>query len=603
MNIPVAGGIAVASRGGQGGPESAAVGYVAGALSAGAAAVWAAYRDDLASALPGLLGRADMIAAGVTLYDVLVELSDDPPAVTLSRDASGDLLVHVVTGRNSITATATQPTALGKWADPRISFQFGLDVSYRIDLPPVTSKLTATGFTDILITDPQFDSHNFPADVLMVVNAIWAWASGTDHVALLEEQIAQLDLAAYVNEPLAPVNKIVESLAAKGYYYLEALIDRADEVVQLPDLSFPEAPPGMQELVLLVTAPDVSGAVEGDIRWSTSIGRPVPPGWNRVVTGVGALRGTPVSAASAVGVANEVPDLVAASGVSTVPGEVRNGVETLTLTARKGDVTALGRLGGRHDVLSRVTDAFRRGPLYFKVSAQLTMPDGSTREAGRLASQWFDEEDGSDDSEGWRTLHYRLEEVPTDMAVQVRCELSDEYEWQPAGAVTCSPDGWRGSVTCRPFSDLTEAVSDVSQRVRAQTSDGLSLTRSVGDLAERGIIIVGGREGDGEEPVGQPLGEERLRTSVVGALAAQPGERVSLNPQPIPPGRTFELKNASLPLSGEPGDAGAATASADRFGRITLQQPVESRLLDPVEDDPTGYGTVTGIDFHVEPQS
>ncbi len=231
------------------------------------------------------------------------------------------------------------------------------------------------------------------------------------------------------------------------------------------------------------------------------------------------------------------------------------------------------------------------------------MPDGSTREAGRLASQWFDEEDGSDDSEGWRTLHYRLEEVPTDMAVQVRCELSEEYEWQPAGAVTCSPDGWRGSVTCRPFSDLTEAVSDVSQRVRVQTSDGLSLTRSVGDLAERGIIIVGGREGDGEEPVGPPLGEERLRTSVVGALADQPGERVSLNPQPIPPGRTFELKNASLPLSGEPGHASAATASVDRFGRITLQQPVESWLLDPVEDDPTGYGTVTGIDFHVEPQS
>ena len=135
LDVPVAGGIAIARRAGDESARLVAEGYVEGALAQGGRAAWATYRDDLSTAVPGLLGAGYKAATGQTLYDVLVELSADGPFISVSRDASGDLMVHLVTGRNSISATSTQPT-FPQWGDPRFSFAFGLEMTYRIDLPP-----------------------------------------------------------------------------------------------------------------------------------------------------------------------------------------------------------------------------------------------------------------------------------------------------------------------------------------------------------------------------------------------------------------------------------------------------------------------------------
>jgi hypothetical protein len=110
--------------------------------------------------LAQFLGTADMIHPGVTLYDI--ELNASEPTLSLHPatlgPASGSIDVTVHFENLSITASATQPTDLGAWADPRCSASFTLDVDARVT---VGADLHHPLGTDMTAFDAPIRISNF----------------------------------------------------------------------------------------------------------------------------------------------------------------------------------------------------------------------------------------------------------------------------------------------------------------------------------------------------------------------------------------------------------------------------------------------------------
>jgi hypothetical protein len=458
MTIPMAGGIGLATRD-HDGSELTGVEYFGPLLRQAAQDAWTEYRPRLVEQLQRELGRGDLITAGVTLYDLDVRISPDID-LSAERDGNGDLVVHLSTGGNYIEATCTQPTALGEWADPRFSFAFGLELSYRIDLPPVTQPLSATGFESIRVLAPTLDSHGFVADLLFIANDVVTWFGGDDYIGMLETFIAGTDFASYANTALGAVNAKLTELADKGFWFLETVIDRLDGGSgALHGLSLPGAPADRLELLLTAYGYDRSGVIEGEVHWPRSLGEPTDrPADERLVTGVHDLNAATASAILAVTPGQWSPIREAADPGSASPvakqlaGLAPEAAASSARSIRAAQATTFTKLVGT-GMFTALQEEFRRGRDDLTLS--VTTPVGGVglipdmRPSGRLATLW-----ASDDETTCRR-RFRVVEVATDAPLTVTCALAPGYRWHgTTDSVTISADGWVGTVTVHAAEQL-----------------------------------------------------------------------------------------------------------------------------------------------------
>ncbi len=611
MAFPVGGGIGLASALGDAAPRAET--YVPHVLDAAANEAWDEYRPRLVGFLTQRLGRGDLIAHGVSLYDIGIALSPDL-SFTVDRAPDGDLLVDVTTMTNTITAHATQPTPLGSWADPAFRFSFGLTFTYRLRVPPLTGPVTASSFESIRVLGADLEPDNFVADVLFVVDAIWAWLSGDDYVRMLEGFLGETDFAPYANRALGPLNDRLTRLAADGYWFLESVVNQLDGGGGLHGLSLPGAPADTLEVLLTARGFDRSGVVEGEVTWPADYGHPT----NSAVVVLGRLRDADVvsSAAAAVlnrrvavaqiGIAPVAPAGVAHGDILTGADHARTAVSApadqsplaAALAALPPDATVSAAADLRAAVASRfvglvgsaeftrLQTEFLLGTSDLVVTARTHVdkgaPFGTDLVVSRMAALWRDD----DASTGRR--HYRLVDVATDVPLTLTCDLADGYRFTGHdGKVTGVAHGWQGFVTVHPPAHLA-------------------------DLA-------------------------RLRVDALAGHASAV-DQVALNPQPLPPKEVHDIAHApravdvahplqhagGLDVARQVGDtvahavtrgetaagavADALRTRADASGGIAheltdeaLHHHLGQDVVNALRQNPSGSGVVVGIDFVMEP--
>jgi len=189
-----------------------------------------------------------------------------------------------------------------------------------------------------------------------------------------------------------------------------------------------------------------------------------------------------------------------------------------------------------------------------------------TQAVGRLASLW------EADDETTCRRRFTLVDVATEVPLTVTCALAEGYRWDgETESVTISNDGWIGTVTVRKvdrvvrervFDDQVQLVVQGRRHFGART-----------ELENAGIIVIGGR---GDEV----------------ALNPQPlppgGDEVALNPQPLPPGGVGQLVREGLVV--------------ERLRQQAIDvghRQIDAELLLRDRENPSGQGTVTGIDFEI----
>jgi hypothetical protein len=625
MVLPIAGGIGLATRT-DGAPDSQSTPqtYFPDLIRGAARQAWTEYRTRLRQLLLAELGKGDLISPGVTLYDIVLNVAEDVD-LTVDRDDAGDLVVHLVTGTTYLEATSTTPTDLGAWADPRFSFAFGLDLTYRIDLPPTTQPLHATGFESIHVLSPVLDSHGFVADVVFMVNDIVDWFTGTDYVALLERFIASTDFAPYVNDALTPLNDELNRLAAEGFWFLEAVVDRLDGGSgALHGLSLPGAPQGRLDLFLTAYGFDRSGAVEGLITWPRTLGEPtnrrkldVSSAVSQELT-IGQLSSATAAAlqsertagwtAATVSLGEQVPDASAPSA-SAVPAsaEVADATVATSLEAmavpertvaaqelRAGVADRFVAMIGGAERFAELRAAFLRGREDMVVTVT-TAAGGSglfadQRPVGEMAHLWAEDDDTT------RRRRYLVVDVPIEAPLNVTCGLAPGYRWEgTVDQVVCEPARWNGTVTVHPARSVAERFDD---QVEIRLPDSSRAFGRADDLDERGIIIVSGhgRLGDEVQLNPQPLPPREVAVDV--GVARQGLERLSGTAV-----SQVSITRSEAATSGVAEQATTVTAEQDpRWGHrvIQLDETVaEIAATELTRQNPSGAGTARGIDFRV----
>lgn len=609
MTIPFAGGIGLATRtGGQ--QDLTPVDYFGPVLATAAQDAWTEYRPQLQEFLQLDLGRGDLLAPGVTLYDLDVRISPDI-TFSVDRDDKGDLLVHLTTGGCYIEATSTTPSVFGSDFDPRFSVAFGLDLTYGIDLPPVTQPLVATGLKSVRVLAPHFDSHNFIGDLISMVNDIVGWFDGPNYIGQLERFIAQTDFAKTANAQLGPVNEKLTTLAAQGFWFLEAVVDQLDGASgELRGLSLPGAPADQLNLLLMARGYDRSGVIEGEITWPQTLGGPTNrpelslakharvSQLNNATASAIVLADAPGTweSASAIranigGVAGDqgqaaVAAAASADGSATAISEHLGSLSTADATVvatqlRSGVASQFVSIIGA-EAFKELQWEFLHGRSDFVVTVTTSVPvEGAllpeSRVAGRMTTLW------EADDETTCRRRFTVVDVATDAPLLVTAALADGYRW--VGEVTdvsAAPDHWNGFVTVRKAElNLRDRVFDDQVEL---TVEGARRFGTRSSLEERGIIIVSG---------------------------SGVGDEVSLNPQPLPPREIATTVGGALEAIRAGASDTVSTGSVlarlrdRRWSRATIDVNAPridlEALVQPVRENPSGSGTVTGIDFVVGP--
>lgn len=647
------------------------------------ASTWAKVTSQVTQLIQGLRGRE--LAKGISLYDIDVRIAQDWTR-TVQRRGAGSLALTIVSGRCTIIATSTTPTVLGKYADPRFSVDFGVMVTVVLAVPPALAPLRVTAVEDLRILLQRIDSQNLPGDIVMAVTRTAAAMANLSIEGTAQRMLDGLDLPGQATAQLGPINAQLASLAADGYAYQELLAgDPASLARQLgaaygiPDaaaqLRSAGAPTDTQALMLVSRRPDLSGVIEGEIAWRADSGAPVDRTTaamlDRILSSSLAgdtlrtlrtsLTGSAASSLSTWASVSRPPleQLTAAAASASSPDAVAQAVvadtavraplaTAATLQAQRpfSEASVWGsdgpapapppevaplRLGaaqlaetlGSRVAYEDLMDLFRLGPVQFEVGCT----NASGMPSGRTTMMWWD-----DDAGGWSRRRYRVEDVETDTPLSVSCQLAQDWVWRGGTVRAVEPVNWSGRVTVKPARDLVGPLTSESVHATVVQADGSRRTVSLRALEEAGvvsgvragedrsIIVVGGRVGDRVSLNPQPLPpkEQTLGKRLVGRVGGLAG-KVALNPQPLPPkgrsmgkglrGRLSGVMDKVVHRSDSVTEAlrEAPTTqqspdlvtTVDDFGTLGLSHLDLGDITVPDVADPTGHGTVRGIDFRV----
>ncbi|MEO9229020.1 MAG: SH3 domain-containing protein [Devosia sp.] len=137
---------------------------------------WQDYSGLLEAAIKTKLSTPDLVADGVSFYDIDLHLTQ--PLVTVDQlEGSGipgdpyHFAVHLDLKSEGVTMTATQPTVLGSYADPRCSAEFDATLTMQLTIENTpgaafSSPQTQPGGEPVVqITRFDFDSNNLICDI------------------------------------------------------------------------------------------------------------------------------------------------------------------------------------------------------------------------------------------------------------------------------------------------------------------------------------------------------------------------------------------------------------------------------------------------------
>jgi hypothetical protein len=259
-------------------------------LQTGAQAAWNQARPQFLQALPGLLGRGNLVGPGWTLYEPVLRLSDQ---IRLGRghgaaSVAGEIPMQLRLGPNLLIAKSTTPSVFGSWVDPKFSVDFGIVIDFSIIIVPQRMLLSIqVGSAHVTgpdcVGDPHFDSQNAPADVAKALAGVVSpFFGGPDYLQMVESLVGQQDFAGVLNQALQPVNDALGQLAAEGMgglavFFPDATIP-AGLSTQAVAFGAPSAPE-LAPLIVLATPVSGDGVIRGHIHWPESQGEPAlaPP--------------------------------------------------------------------------------------------------------------------------------------------------------------------------------------------------------------------------------------------------------------------------------------------------------------------------------------
>jgi hypothetical protein len=155
------------------------------AISAGLSHAWAQSKPAIIESLKKGLGKGDLIAKGVSLYNIDIRLNEPELRVAAGP---GDVLKATLTLPNSyLVATATQPSIFGSYADPRCSLHFTVDVTVPIRINDVPSRLLQSAFgpNDHVVTVRDFsaDAENAVCGFAkLILSTVGIWQKFTNAI-------------------------------------------------------------------------------------------------------------------------------------------------------------------------------------------------------------------------------------------------------------------------------------------------------------------------------------------------------------------------------------------------------------------------------------
>jgi hypothetical protein len=252
---------------------------------------WQDVREPMCGELKEFLGRGDLIAHGITLYDIDCRLSKSGPILVDDDQAADGSAIDLTyrLERSLIIATSTTPTVLGKEFDPRVSIDFDIEVGLHIGIPNLNRPLHID-VTTARIINPHLDSQNLPADILKIANDISDWFGGPNFIDKAVAMITKRDLGAQLNAAVQPVNDALATYAQQGFGFLGGMLKRLGaNPGGLQGQALGDHPDGSPELVLMLRSATGDGRISGTIRWGADQGTPLIAGFGHAVVGGGPI--------------------------------------------------------------------------------------------------------------------------------------------------------------------------------------------------------------------------------------------------------------------------------------------------------------------------
>jgi hypothetical protein len=511
-------------------------------LAVGAQDAWSRARTTVQDQLKSQLGKGDLIAPGVSLYEIDVNLAQD---VSLARatggsSASSGIPFQLRLGPDSITAKSTTPTALGSYADPRFTLDFAVAVDFTLFVDPGrmilrlevgSAHVTGNDFTG----NPTLVPENFAGEVAdLLGGTVIPWFGGPNYVTMVESAIGQQDFAGVLNQALQPVNDLLGELAKQGFGSVVALFPDATppaglsaQAVQLGGMRSPESAP------LLVLAQPVSGVgvIRGEIRWPESDGAPTiePPYVDAFTVSASVERH------AAVGAFAQETDVTHLGGWSF---SLQDGTNVIS-----------------YSLVSLPTDE----PITVRCGANAVVPWNGPAQ-GKIHSV---------EPEGWTgsiTIHPPVSVTGSFREQEGHFGAADKVELNPQPI----PPGHEVSVQ--------QGLSGGGDKVELNP-------QPIPPGHEVSVQQGFGGVGDKVELNPQPIPPGHEVSVQEGQTLGGVADKVELNPQPIPPGRT--------------------TAASMRQGAFNMDVHSSVDTMDrgassmAIRQNPTGAGQVAGIDWVV----
>lgn len=158
-------------------------------------------RSEIANLIRQELGRGDLLARGVTLYDINVRLGN--PDFKFTSATAFDFSVN----NNHLYFKSTQPTAAGKWADPAFEVNLNIRLS-GVLVPPKGRERPRVEALVLSIPRASASSRNVAGGVILgvaniVVNAMQQSAKGRQTIQSAIDRVLRHDVTSRVNAALA----------------------------------------------------------------------------------------------------------------------------------------------------------------------------------------------------------------------------------------------------------------------------------------------------------------------------------------------------------------------------------------------------------------
>jgi len=213
--------------------------------------LWATnLRPQICPKIAGVLGVGG-IAAGQTLYDIDCE-TDEQGALDV-RTAGPNALIATFAVGGYIAATSTTPTALGSYADPRVSVAIKGKVELTLAVQPSSEQTLLVTQARFTLNNASLDSHNFAGDILeFVVDDLVPFFGGSNFKTRAEDAVNEVseDFASDANTELSPVNAVLKGPSE---------LVRVGVVANAGYISVAFAPRELQ--------PITTGSMSGLLRW------------------------------------------------------------------------------------------------------------------------------------------------------------------------------------------------------------------------------------------------------------------------------------------------------------------------------------------------